>query len=61
MQIDDLRVTSFPIKWDENETEEIPAQEEEMVDEADLMPLEDPDVDDEVCIDLFLNGLMRVV
>ncbi|KAK6732077.1 hypothetical protein RB195_016447 [Necator americanus] len=46
VQTDDLRVTSFPIKWDENQPDEYPPEpEQEEIDEADLMPLED--VEDE--------------
>ncbi|EYC39809.1 hypothetical protein Y032_0640g997 [Ancylostoma ceylanicum] len=42
VQTDDLRVTSFPIKWDENQPDEYPPEQEQVeVDEADLMPLED--------------------
>ncbi|PIO65795.1 Anti-silencing protein, ASF1-like protein [Teladorsagia circumcincta] len=47
VQIDDLRVTSFPIKWDENQPDEYPPEPEQgEIDEADLIPVEDP-VDDE--------------
>ncbi|KIH46792.1 Anti-silencing protein, ASF1-like protein [Ancylostoma duodenale] len=42
VQTDDLRVTSFPIKWDENQPDEYPPEQEQVeVDETDLMPLED--------------------
>ncbi|CAI4226340.1 unnamed protein product [Auanema sp. JU1783] len=54
VQSEDIRVTSFPIKWDDQDVEEVPPQveeEEEQVDEEDLMPLEDneegEDADDE--------------
>ncbi|KAK6052796.1 Anti-silencing protein, ASF1-like protein [Cooperia oncophora] len=47
VQTDDLRVTSFPIKWDENQPDEYPPEPEQgEIDEADLIPVEDP-VDDE--------------
>lgn len=44
VQTHDLRVTSFPIKWDENQPDEYPPEPQQgEIDEADLMPLEDPD------------------
>ncbi|VDP37447.1 unnamed protein product, partial [Heligmosomoides polygyrus] len=44
VQTDDLRVTSFPIKWDENQPDEYPPEPEQgEIDEADLIPVEDPE------------------
>lgn len=35
-------MTSFPIKWDENQPEEYPPEQEQLeVEETDLLPLED--------------------
>ncbi|CAJ0608486.1 unnamed protein product [Cylicocyclus nassatus] len=48
VQIDDLRVTSFPIKWDENQPDEYPPEPEQAeIDEAELLPLEDVDDEEE--------------
>ncbi|KAK5978155.1 Histone chaperone asf-1 [Trichostrongylus colubriformis] len=51
VQTDDLRVTSFPIKWDENQPDEYPPEPEQgEIDDADLIPVEDF-VDDEEKVD----------
>ncbi|VDO37131.1 unnamed protein product [Haemonchus placei] len=48
VKTDDLRVTSFPIKWDENQPDEYPPEpDQEEFDEADLIPVEDPVEDEE--------------
>lgn len=37
-------MTSFPIKWDENQPDEYPPEPEQgEIDEADLIPVEDPE------------------
>ncbi|KAE9420371.1 hypothetical protein Angca_009651 [Angiostrongylus cantonensis] len=42
VQTDDLRVTSFPIKWDENQPDEYPPEpDQEELEESNLLPLED--------------------
>ncbi|CAD6197723.1 unnamed protein product [Caenorhabditis auriculariae] len=47
VQIDDLRVTSFSINWGGEQPVEYPPEEETVVDETDLMPLNDEGDDDE--------------
>lgn len=42
VQTDDLRVTSFPIKWDENQPDEYPPEpDQKEIDESNLLPLEE--------------------
>ncbi|KJH49445.1 Anti-silencing protein, ASF1-like protein [Dictyocaulus viviparus] len=48
VQTDDLRVTSFPIKWDENQPDEYPPEpDQEELEESNLLPVEEIEDDGE--------------
>lgn len=44
---DDTRVTTYPIRWTDAEVEDEPPMDEEPIDEADLLPLQDDDKEDD--------------